>query len=200
MKIAVLADDHQWNEMKTAGQQVDYYRIGSMENIRPSIDACLVLKEELKTDFYFTSKPVFINSVCRTLKEMNASPNMIRINGWNGFLARNTWEVAGDINKTAQEVLKTLGKKTIEVQDEPGFVSARIIAMIINEAYFALEDNISTIEEIDIAMKLGTNYPHGPFEWVAIIGVDKIFTLLKKLSIQDKRYIPAPLLKAATTV
>jgi len=199
MKIAVLANDRQWKEINTASEQVNYYRIASMENIAPDIDACLLLQGELKTDFYFNSKPTFINAVCTTLKEMDAAPNVVRINGWNGFLARNTWEVAGSINKPVQDVLKALGKNTIEVPDEPGFVSARIIAMIVNEAYFALEDNVSTTEEIDIAMKLGTNYPYGPFEWAALIGVNKIFTLLQKMSIQDKSYLPALLLKAAIT-
>ena len=68
--------------------------------------------------------------------------------------------------------------------------------MIINEAFFAMEENISTENEIDIAMKLGTNYPYGPFEWCDLIGADNILALLEKLSIQDKRYLPAGLLKS----
>ena len=59
----------------------------------------------------------------------------------------------------------------IFVKDEPGFVSARIVAMMINEAYFTWEAGTSTKEEIDIAMKLGTGYPYGPFEWGEKIGL-----------------------------
>ncbi len=199
MKIAVLSNDDQWKEMIKVGEKVNYCRIESLENLPPDIDASMVLREELRADFHFTSKPIFINAVCITLKEMNATSNVVRINGWNGFLARNTWEVAGAISDPVLDVLESLGKKMIEVPDEPGFVAARVIAMIINEAYFALEANISTIEEINIAMKLGTNYPYGPFEWATLIGADKIFTLLKKMSIQDSRYLSAPLLKAAIT-
>ncbi len=66
----------------------------------------------------------------------------------------------------------------------------------INEAWFALEENVSSKEEIDVAMKLGTNYPYGPFEWASLIGIEKIFELLQKLSTYDKRYLPATLLKA----
>jgi len=200
MKIAVLANDYQWKEINCAGEQVDYFRIGSIGNIPVAIDALIILQEQLMTDFNLTAKPIFFNSVSTTLKEMDAAPNVFRINGWNGFLARNTWEVAGAVNEPIRQMLHALGKNTIEVPDEPGLVSARIIAMIINEAYFALEDKISTIEEIDIAMKLGTNYPYGPFEWASLIGTDKILTLLQKLANQDKRYLPAPLLKAAITV
>ena len=86
--------------------------------------------------------------------------------------------------------------KTAEwVPDLPGFVSARVVSMIINEAWFALEEEISTKEEIDIAMKLGTNYPYGPFEWGEKIGLHNVYQLLEALSVSQSRYIPAPLLK-----
>ena len=67
--------------------------------------------------------------------------------------------------------------------------------MIINEAYFAKGEYVSTEKEIDIAMKLGTNYPHGPFEWATIIGIKNIYELLKTLSEPDTRYKPSPLLE-----
>jgi 3-hydroxybutyryl-CoA dehydrogenase len=78
-------------------------------------------------------------------------------------------------------------------------IAPRIIAMIVNEAYFGLEDNISTKNEIDIAMKLGTNYPYGPFEWSEKIGLHNIYQLLINLSKQDKRYTPANLLATEAT-
>jgi 3-hydroxybutyryl-CoA dehydrogenase len=74
-------------------------------------------------------------------------------------------------------------------------ITPRTIAMIINEAYFALEEEISSKEQIDIAMKLGTNYPYGPFEWAEKIGLKKIYNLLTQLYQTDKRYIPAPFMK-----
>ena len=67
--------------------------------------------------------------------------------------------------------------------------------MIINEAYYAKDEDVSTEKEIDTAMKLGTNYPFGPFEWAQIIGIRNIYTLLKTLSEKDNRYIPSPLLE-----
>ena len=78
--------------------------------------------------------------------------------------------------------------------DDYGFIAARIIAMIINEAYYALEENVSTKEQIDIAMKLGTNYPYGPFEWSEKIGLKNILSLLQKLSKQNNRYTISSLL------
>ena len=71
--------------------------------------------------------------------------------------------------------------------------------MIINEAYFAVEDNVSSKTEIDTAMKLGTNYPHGPFEWAGLIGNKNILALLQQLYVTDRRYKPSELLiKEAT--
>ncbi len=52
--------------------------------------------------------------------------------------------------------------------------------MIVNEAFFAFGEKISTIEEIDMAMKLGTNYPNGPFEWAEKIGIENIFNFCLK--------------------
>ena len=74
------------------------------------------------------------------------------------------------------------------MKDVPGFVSARIVAMIINEAYFTWEAGTSSKEEIDIAMKLGTGYPYGPFEWAALIGVEKVAELLERLAEDDPLY------------
>ena len=67
--------------------------------------------------------------------------------------------------------------------------------MIINEAFFALEAGVSTMEEIDVAMKLGTNYPYGPFEWCKKIGLKKVYDLLEKLSKTDDRYTIAQAMK-----
>ena len=95
------------------------------------------------------------------------------------------------MNADAAMILKAIGKKYITVNDEPGFVSATVIAMIINEAFFAKAEEVSSEADIDTAMKLGTNYPYGPFEWSKKIGVKNIYALLKKLSATDGRYTPS---------
>jgi 3-hydroxybutyryl-CoA dehydrogenase len=74
-----------------------------------------------------------------------------------------------------------------------GFVFPRIVSMIINEAYFALDEYLATENNIDIAMKFGVNYPLGPFEWSRKIGAKSVLYLLEELftSTQDGRYLPA---------
>jgi 3-hydroxybutyryl-CoA dehydrogenase len=133
-------------------------------------------------------KPVFVNSVTNTLGEIKQP--FIRINGWTGFLKRDVCEIVAAKNQKnlTKEILDTLGWSYQFVPDLPGMISARIIAMIINEAYFAYEDKVSTKYEIDIAMKLGTNYPLGPFEWGEKIGLKNIHDLLMQLGKTDSRY------------
>ncbi|HEX7846760.1 MAG TPA: 3-hydroxyacyl-CoA dehydrogenase family protein [Chitinophagaceae bacterium] len=148
--------------------------------------------EVLKT---IAGKPVFINAVTGSLE--NLPQNFIRVNGWPGFLKRTLIEMAGpEIERSrAEQIFSCFNKKIGWVADVPGFVSARVISMIINEAYFTLAEGVSTKEETDTAMKLGTNYPYGPFEWAGKIGLTNILALLKELSSKQQRYNPAALLE-----
>ena len=138
---------------------------------------------------------VVINSVITTLQQLQV--DFIRINGWNTFLQRPVIEAAAinESNKTLiEELFFLFGKKTQWVPDITGLITPRVIASIINEAFFALQENVSTADEIDTAMKLGTNYPFGPFEWGKKIGLENIYALLSELSKSNRRYAPADLL------
>ena len=117
-----------------------------------------------------------------------------------GFIEKDLWELAGVVSTEAEYILQQLNKRYIVVPDEPGFVSAIIIAMIINEAYYALDEKVSSKTDIDIAMKLGTNYPYGPFEWCNIIGVQQVYQLLAKLSLTDERFLPSAGIAEANTI
>jgi 3-hydroxybutyryl-CoA dehydrogenase len=197
MKIVVAASDEQWNELTGSRTSIDWQRISEGEafNQHTNADAFFSLKNNnILPAFESLKKPVFINSVVQTLTDLAAPTNVYRINGWNTFLKRSTWEIAGTVTENVESVFKSLSIKTNTVKDEPGFISARIIAMIINEGYFALEDSVSSKAEIDTAMKLGTNYPFGPFEWAELIGLNNILALLQKLNSTDTRYQPSQLL------
>jgi 3-hydroxybutyryl-CoA dehydrogenase len=137
---------------------------------------------------------VIINSVEHTLQETH--PGFIRMNGWASFLSSPLVEASGpdSYHDSAADVFALLGKEIQWVPDEPGFVTPRVISMIINEAYFTLEEGVSSEADIDTAMKLGTNYPYGPFEWAEKIGRQNVRNLLLKLSITHSRYRPSSLL------
>lgn len=152
--------------------------------------------ERIKQLSDLPSVPVFINSVESTLSGLPG--HFFRFNGWNSFLQRNILEMAGPegpARETAGQVCTALGRTPEWVPDIPGFISARVICTIINEAYFALGEKVSSKEDIDTAMKLGTNYPYGPFEWAGIIGLSRIFRLLDALGKTETRYQPASLLQ-----
>ena len=204
MKIVLLANKEQKDEL-TAQQPnpeaelIWLADISALKGIADA-DACIDLffddqvqhinqLKQLKT-------PVFIiNSVNKPSNEWIR--NCIRINGWNTFLKRPVIEATGpqEMKQKTGEIFSLFNKKVDWVPDIPGFVSPRVIASIINEAYFALSENVSTKQEIDTAMKLGTNYPYGPFEWSEKIGIKNICGLLEQLSIEKERYTPSPLLK-----
>jgi 3-hydroxybutyryl-CoA dehydrogenase len=141
---------------------------------------------------------VMVNAVVPTLREIDGP--FVRINGWPGFLERSIHELAVSDEQLAgkvKEVYGQLGHAFRFVPDVPGMISSRVLATIINEAYYTWEEKVSTKEEIDIAMRLGTNYPRGPFEWSRLIGLEQVFDLLHVLSRTNARYTPARSLQEA---
>jgi 3-hydroxybutyryl-CoA dehydrogenase len=83
------------------------------------------------------------------------------------------------------------------VEDRVGMVTPRVIFMLINEACYTLQEGTASIKDIDTAMKLGTNYPYGPFEWADKIGINEIYETLIAIyeDTKDERYKICPLLK-----
>lgn len=88
-------------------------------------------------------------------------------------------------------------ENAIWVEDRAGLINLRIISLIINEAYLVLQEKTADAKDIDIAMKLGTNYPFGPIEWSERIGLDLIYNVLQSMYNEygDDRYRITPLLK-----
>lgn len=99
--------------------------------------------------------------------------------------------------QTAQTFWQNLGQETVVVGDGPGLVRARTICCLVNEAASALLENVATAVDIDKAMQLGTNYPHGPLAWADHIGLDTVLGVMNGLFNEwgEDRYRPSPLLK-----
>lgn len=102
-------------------------------------------------------------------------------------------------DETAQviiEVAEQMGKETVVINEFPGFVTSRISALVGNEAFYMLQEGLGSPEEIDKAIKLGLNYPMGPFELVDLVGLDARLNNLKYLHEKlGEKYRPAPLLE-----
>ncbi|MFQ5539519.1 MAG: 3-hydroxyacyl-CoA dehydrogenase family protein, partial [Candidatus Binatia bacterium] len=111
-------------------------------------------------------------------------------------LARGLATQDSAINK-AEELFRTMGLETVQVKDAPGLVFPRILSLIINEAARSLDEGVARAEEIDVAMKLGVNYPLGPLRWGDQIGLDEVLAVLEGLQREtgDPRYRPSPLLR-----
>jgi 3-hydroxybutyryl-CoA dehydrogenase len=153
--------------------------------------------------------PVFVNALTMTATEAAAQLGgegpVIGISFTAGTFASATHlEVAPALQNSEQatvralDLLRTLLPLDVEVVvDRVGLVSMRILAMVINEAAFALMEGVADAADIDTAMQLGTNYPQGPLAWADAIGIDEVLAVLQALhdEYQEERYRPCVLLK-----
>ncbi len=98
---------------------------------------------------------------------------------------------------TVEAVAQSMGKVTVEGRDMPGFIVNRILMPYINEAVQALYEGIGSVEDIDTAMKLGTNVPMGPLTLADFIGLDTCLAIMEVLhdGFKDSKYRPSPLLR-----
>lgn len=90
-------------------------------------------------------------------------------------------------------LFQALGKDVSVIGDCPGMIVARTVARIVDLAYDAVAKGVATEEDIDTAMRLGVNYPLGPFEWSRRLGVNWSYDLLDELHVRDPsgRYAPS---------
>lgn len=148
---------------------------------------------------------VFVNIPKMSLSELmlfaqGSGCNFYGFNGLPTMLNRKSLEVSCQ-EKYQEEDLKKLcsklGTEVRIVEDRVGMVTPRVICMIINEAYYTVQEGTASREDIDKAMKLGTNYPMGPFEWISKLGVDNVYEILEALynDTHEERYKICPLLK-----
>ena len=131
--------------------------------------------------------------------------NPRRLAGFDGlFFSRGsvvtcvgTPELSGHARKHVEQFVASL-KRTVEwIDDGPALVTPRIVAMLANEAFFAIGEGLAEAETIDKAMQLGVNYPKGPHAWAQEIGFRNILAILDHLyeEYHEERYRAAPLLR-----
>ena len=150
--------------------------------------------------------PLFVNTTTISLanlkRKTNIHPDRVQFGfaGLPTFLNREVLEVSlaqQEHRGKLEELCRQLNTPFQIVEDRVGLVTPRVICMIINEAYYTAEEGTATREDIDVAMKLGTNYPFGPFEWCQKIGVRHVYELLAAVyeETRHERYIICPQLK-----
>jgi len=125
---------------------------------------------------------------------------LIGMNCLPTFINRELAEVSlldSTSKATLETLMQQLNWKYKLIEDRVGMVTPRIIFMIINEACYTVQEGTASLEDIDTSMKLGTNYPFGPFEWANKIGVKHVYETLEAIynDTHDERYKICPLLK-----
>ena len=93
----------------------------------------------------------------------------------------------------ATGLFQALGKDVSVIGDVPGMIVARTVARIVDLAHDAVAKGVATEEDVDVAMRLGVNYPLGPFEWSRRLGRNWAYALLDDLHLRDPsgRYAPS---------
>jgi 3-hydroxybutyryl-CoA dehydrogenase len=110
--------------------------------------------------------------------------------------------LSDEIRQAAEQFFTDLGRHGVWIEDSPALILPRIVGMLINEAAFAAGEGVAETETIDLAMKLGVNYPKGPFAWAKELGYGKVVAVLDHLydEYHEERYRVAPLLRRLARV
>lgn len=141
--------------------------------------------------------PLILSSVLIELSSINGINQFkFPVYGFNaipGFIERDQFEMSTLRDENKPIIESILSEKNIGinwVKDRVGMVSPRIIFMIINEAYYTVQEKTAEKNDIDTAMKLGTNYPKGPFEWLNTCGIEQVYKTLEAVynDTKDERY------------
>jgi 3-hydroxybutyryl-CoA dehydrogenase len=213
MKILVVGKGSQLEELKSKfGSSHSYLLAETETEIQKSIMEAEVVFDFIPSEAAIVSyansqKPVFVNSVFTTLSDYICKQKSEERDFFFGFCGlptfvnRSVLEVTAG-SKQSQDHLKRICDRLqtdfVCVEDRVGAVTPRVICMVINEAYYTLEEGTAQRDDIDLAMKLGTNYPFGPFEWAKRIGIGHVVNLLDAVyqDTKDERYTVCTLLRS----
>ena len=113
----------------------------------------------------------------------------------------HTVSTGQDVVDTAWTVCRSLGKHPVVCGDQAGFIVNALLFPYLNDAVRMLAEHYATVEDIDLAMKLGCGYPMGPFELLDVVGLDVSLAIQRTLYLEfrERGYAPTPLLEQMVT-
>ena len=187
MEILVTGMEERWEELRR-GRDFSAHNVRWEPELQPQRSAAdlvidLSLDEHPENLLPYTMKPEVPVLACLVKTPPDIWAQYQHIYGSNllpGFMTMPRLEVAtlGD-QKQLSRIMDELGWPYEVIRPATGMVTPRVVCMIINEAFFTLEDGTASREDIDTSMKLGTNYPFGPFEWCKRIGTRNVVEVLQ---------------------
>lgn len=219
MKILVVGSERIFSEFKEkfvrgqAGSSHEFSFFEADELSKEALEAAQLVfdftlddePENIEKYLSFDKLTVFCNLSRMSLAEISyynpgIECRLVRFNGLPTFLNRPLLEISlvnPQDEEEVAEICRELGTGYAVVADRVGMATPRIICMIINEAYYTVQEGTASREDIDLGMKLGTSYPYGPFEWCERMGVRHVYELLEAVyeDTKDERYKICPLLK-----
>lgn len=213
MEIVVIGSLDRIEEFKAkhTEQTVQYLNIdeGFSQIDLTKFDVIFDLNLDEATNRFYLYKDLNVILIAGAVKTQLASyqflfPDMqCQLFGMNtlpSFINREKVELSAlDTEKKEQlnDLINFLSWDIEWVEDRVGMVTPRVIFMIINEAFYTLQEGTATKTDIDLGMRLGTNYPQGPFEWLALVGIKNVYETLLALyeDTKEERYKICPMLK-----
>lgn len=207
-------------KMTSADVDAILSRIGGVVDLKEAVAGAQVvieavferieIKRELYTELDRLCPPEVVfasNTSSLSITEMaNATKRADRVVGLHFFNPAPVMKLVEVIrgSETSEETLtlvkdlsKKLGKDPVEVKESPGFIVNRLLVPMMNEAFNLLQEGVAGAEDIDKAMKLGTNMPMGPFELADYTGLDIGLDVMEVLHREtgDPKFRPSPLLR-----
>jgi 3-hydroxybutyryl-CoA dehydrogenase len=209
MKIAVKGQTNQVEELKNliSEHSLIPFKINEIDTYDVIFDLDFDdTPEQIQIYHQLRNKLVIVGSVKIQLEELyaevgsNPTCTIVGMNSLPTFINRNIVECCATNPQDeliASDFFSNINLKSRFVKSRIGLVTPRIVCMIINEAYYTVQEGTASKNDIDLGMKLGTAYPKGPFEWSKEIGLDHVYETLDALyqDTKDERYKIASLLK-----
>lgn len=212
---AVLVSEGTWAPGLAGSLQSAGMEAGKVTPVGMAPQAVFVAagREELlpeETNVYLAgtdkSLPVFVPAVDMTVAELaTLTDEPERLVGYDSLFIAGGAAVTLTASPTltdehrarADEMVRALGKRPVWVKDSPGLVLPRIVFQLVNEAAFAHLEGVGDADTIDLAMRLGVNYPKGPLAWGREFGYSKVLAALDHLynEYREDRYRACVLLR-----
>jgi 3-hydroxybutyryl-CoA dehydrogenase len=181
-----IADDGQLSQLERLPTIVIDIGDGSSDRARAvaALDANLPAESAIFVDAY-------ASDVDECAKRARHPERIVGYGILGSFDAQDGIEIV-DAEKTsddslelAQEMFEATGHGVTLVENVPGFFLGRVVGSIVNEAVAAVNEDVASAEDVDLAMRLGTNYPLGPIEWGRQIGGARIARILRRVAERD---------------